>query len=123
MADSFWSRIENNMGNMVIGAFVMATLALVLIQIVSFMITQIWPTVTQLKIGSAIGLLALVSIITVSLVAALDPSRFSRGAWVAVLLMVVVVIFLFWIFPKLAPQFFQPAMSSLKVQTMSVLGI
>jgi len=109
-------------GNLPLGMFFLLVFTVVLVQIGSLLLTQMFG-IKQLALGPALGLISIIAVLTAAFMSALSPESFGGEGWIGVGLLVAVVIFTYFILPDLAPEFFQPAMSSLKVQTLSVLGM
>ena len=109
-------------GSLLIGWAFITALSLFLIQLGSFLATQIFG-VQQLALGPFFILLGVVAVLTMAISAGLSPSTFTKESWVALAVLILTIAFLSLIFPKLVPSAFEQSFSLLRTTTFSLLNL
>lgn len=109
-------------GRLLVGLTFILVMGLVFLQIVSFLLTKTFG-ITMLTLGPLFALVTIAAVLLIAMVAALSPLSFTRESWAALVVITGVMFFMFFLFPKLMPEFFdQQSILDLKANTMSIFG-
>jgi len=109
-------------GNLVVGLAAILALTVTTIQVISIILTQLFGF-QQLSLGGALGIIAVSAGVVFAFVTGMTGGLTNRANLYAILLIGAVVAFIYFGLPKLAPDIMKPAMSILKVGTMSLFGL